>query len=156
SVLRRVHQNFTLPAVDGEIGQSDVGDGVIVPVVSGRGLVMPDVFAGRALDGNDAVGAQVVTCAAGNGGPVTRLSGADINHVVVGIVSDTAPDRAAAAGNPPLLILVPGLGPFRIDRLLERLRRIAGNRIELPQFLSGVRVERREKTADGVFAAAGA
>jgi hypothetical protein len=51
-------------AVDGQIGQHDIGDGVIIPIVAGSGLVMPNVLTGRAADGDDTVRAKVVAFAA--------------------------------------------------------------------------------------------
>jgi len=117
---------------------------------------VPDVLAGRALDGDDAIGAKVVAWTAADRTPGSRLSRTHIDEIFIGIIGHAAPDRAAAARNPPLLGGIPGLGPLRVDGLFEWFGRVAGNRIKLPQFFSGGCVKRREKTADGIFAAAGA
>jgi hypothetical protein len=59
-----VHYHVPQLTVDGQIGQHDIGDGIVIPIVAGSGLVMPNVLAGRAADGDDAVRAKVVALAA--------------------------------------------------------------------------------------------
>src|SRR5262245_53115052 len=150
-----MHRDLSRPAVDAQVRECDVGDGVEIPVIAGDGLVMPNIFAGGAFDRDDAVGAQIVARAAQMGRPWPGLSSADIHEVFIGIVGDASPDSATTTGDPPLFLFIPGLGPLRVYALFDGFRPIARYRIELPQFLPGIRVVSREQTPSRIFTTTG-
>ena len=68
------------------------------------------------------------------------------------VIRHAVPHRAAAADLPPLP--VPGRRGFLHRRILERLRRIAGHRVEAPGATAGHRVVRGEESARRAIAAA--
>ena len=84
--------------------------------------------------------------------PRRAVAGADIQELRVRVVRERVPRRAAAAHLPPFA------GPgFRggLERLrLERLRRIAGHRVEAPGELAGVCVVRGHIAAHAELGAA--
>src|SRR5215471_18598970 len=151
-----MHQHFASLAIDRQIRQCDVGNRVVIPVITGRGLVAPDVFAGRTFHGNDAIRAEVVSGTSRYLSPWAGLACADIDEILIGVISNAAPYRTASTGDPPFLGCIPCFYPLGIDWLLERLRRIARYRVELPEFLSGVGVIGCKESADCIFSTAGA
>ena len=53
AVLRRMHHHALLLAVDGQVGERDLGVGIEVPAVLGRFLEVPRVFAGIGVHRDD-------------------------------------------------------------------------------------------------------
>src|SRR6476646_8344660 len=99
---------------------------------------MPDVFAGGAANGNDAIGTKVIALAARYFGPGAGLSGSHINNVRDRIVGHAVPDRSASADLPQSS--APCLGPVGERGLREGFRGSAGNRVEALGALAGFHV----------------
>ena len=59
-ILRRMHDHLPALSVDRQIGQHQIGDRVVVPVVAGNFLVIPDHFPGGAAHGEDAARIEIV------------------------------------------------------------------------------------------------
>src|SRR5262249_16891377 len=55
SILWRMHQHLTHSSVDTEIGEHDVRNRVVVPIVTGNFLVVPDELSRRAAHGKNGV-----------------------------------------------------------------------------------------------------
>src|SRR5262249_4444996 len=146
--------NLTITAIDAKIEQHQVGDRVKVPIIAGNFLVVPDELAGGASDGNNAVRVQIVAGTSMHVGPGAGLSSADIDNVVVAIVSHTVPYRTASADLPPLI--APRFCSGLERRILERLGWISRNRVEAPCEFAVVDIVCREESADRVLAAADA
>src|SRR5690606_21849062 len=84
--------------------------------------------------------------------PRRAVTGADVEQPRVRVVRERIPGRAAAAHRPPLAVPSPRRRLER--RVLERLLRVSGNRIETPHELAGLRVVRRDEAAHAELGAA--
>src|SRR4051812_47310081 len=109
--------DLAVSAVDSQIEQHEIGNRVVVPIVAGNFLVVPDQLSGRASNGNDAVRIKVIAGAAMHVRPRAGLTGAHVNDVVVTVIGHAVPYGAAAADVPPLV--APGFcGSFQ-GRIFE-------------------------------------
>src|SRR5262245_51773747 len=77
--------------------------------------------------------------------PWRAIARADIDKVGFGIVGQTIPHGCATAVFPPLA--GPRFGGLLERWIFKRLRRIARNSVEAPQFTTVLDVERGEETA---------
>jgi hypothetical protein len=104
AVGRRLHQHLARRAVDLEVGEDDVGRGLVIPLFGGVHLVVPDVFAGVGLQRDDGRQEQVVALALAAAFVIPRVAVADakVDLVELGVIDDGVPDRSAAAVLPPL------------------------------------------------------
>src|SRR6202043_3924548 len=119
---------------------------VIVHRVVRRVLMIPLDLAGRGIDGERAVGVEIVARAVGGIVFRRRISGAPIGDVGVGIVG-AGDVEGAAAGLPGVVLVLPGLAA-----------RIAGggDRIGLPLRVAALGIERHDPIAHPLVAARGA
>ncbi len=117
---------------------------VVVQLVVRRELVVPLQLAGVGVERDDAVAVEVVAKPRRAVPVRRRVAGAEEHEVRLGIVGARVP-HADAAGLPR--VARPGL----VARLAG-----SGNRVEAPDFLAGLRIERRDVAADRAVAAAGA
>src|SRR5213593_90919 len=148
TVLVRLHENLSLPAIDRQVREYESLDAVIIPGIAGNRLVIPFQLARVGSDGQDRTHKQVVF-AFGLPQlfrPWTTVAGSDVNEIRVGIIGHTVPDRSTAPEFPPLS--GPRLGRLFQRRILERFRRIARNRVEPPCELAGVGIVCCKKSAD--------
>src|SRR5690606_24352906 len=133
--------------VDAQSGEDHVLRGGIVPLIAGRGLVMPLVLAGIDIDRDDAGDEQVVAPAgaARVAAPGPAVARADIDQTQVRIVSEGVPRIAPTAVFPPFAV------PCRRGDLLgpggETLSRIARNYPEAPFEFARFRVIGRGEAA---------
>ena len=144
SVAVRPEHRLGRRAAPVEIGQHGDLDGVVVVGVVRRELEVPLQLSGIRIERHDAVGVEIVARPQIRVPVRTGIPDAPERQVRRRIVGRRHPQRSAA-GLPRVAFpgFVAGLaGP--------------GNRVEAPDFLSGARVECRDKTADAVFAAADA
>ena len=132
------------PAVDLQVVQHVHADLVVVPRVVRGVLEVPLELAGGDIEGDGAVGVEVVAGAELGVVAGERITGADDVQVGLGIVGPGLPD-AAAAGLPGVVVVRPGLAAG-----LARL----GHDIPAPQLLAGVDVERRHPAAGAAVAGA--
>src|SRR5581483_5561204 len=128
----------------------------VVPVIAGRLLIVPDIFAGVGVQRDDRGEIEVVAAgrAADLAIPRRAVAGADIDHVEVRIVGDGVPRRAAAAIEPVLAGGIPGLGRGLLRGILERFRGIAGHGEPAPELVAAVGVVGGDVAARAIFGAA--
>ena len=113
AVLRRLHDDLAVLAVDLQLGKHQRLRGGVVPCLAGSRLVVPDIFAGLGLDREDGRQEQVVL---GRGVaqalvPGRAVADADIHDVEIGIVRHAIPGCAAAAALGPFAGVAPrGVG----------------------------------------------
>ena len=153
-ILVRLHQDLAIDAIDREVRQDQLLNRVVIPLLAGRGLVVPDIVAGVGIDRHDRRQEPIVALARAAialipFGPVTDT---EINQIELGIIGDAFPNGAAATALPPLAM--PGLGGFCENRLFHGLRGIAGHGVEAPGKLAGLGVVSRDIAAHPVFGAA--
>ncbi len=145
AVLRRLHHDVALRAVDRQVRRHDRLHGGVVPAVAGRGLVVPRVFAGVGLQRDDRRQEQVVALAAAARlmAPRRPVARADVDEVGDRVVDDRIPRRAAAAGLLPAAVVPRRRGllgedlvgrravglAFRIRRHEEAPRELARGRV---------------------------
>src|SRR5262249_24516256 len=126
--------------------------GVIVPGVSRRRLVVPDILAGASLHGNDRSQVQVV--AVGLVAilivPGRAVAGTEIDEVGLRVIDDRIPHRAAAPQLPP--VAAPGRGGLLHGLVLEAVGGVAGDGVETPGELTRLGVIGTDITADAVLA----
>ena len=133
AVLRCLHDHLARRAADGEIGEDQVLRRGVVPGVAGRGLVVPDVFAGIRVERDDRGQVQVVAAARAAVLLVPRraVADADVEQVELRVVGHRVPHRAAAADLPPLAARPGRRRPLQRGRF-KGLRRIARHGVEAP------------------------
>ena len=120
----------------------------------GAGLVVPDIFSGLRVDGDDALGKEFF---AGDFDPGhfavadVRASGAEYDEAGGVVIGNRMPDVAAA--NFPGALAVPGLrGHFEFF-CFKRFRGIAWDSPETPDFLARFRVVGGQRAANGIVRA---
>src|SRR6185312_7205219 len=93
AVLRRMHHDVPLLAVDEEIGRRDLRRAVEVEALVGSLLVVPHVLAGLGIQSDDRGREQVVTAPgrADLGRPRRAVARADIDVAGYGIIGDAVP-----------------------------------------------------------------
>ena len=113
----------------------------VVPGVAGRGLVVPDVFAGIRVERHDRGQVQVVAAsrAAVLLVPRRAVADPDVEQVQLRVVGHRVPHRPAAADLPPLAARPGRRRPLQRGRF-KGLRRIARHGVEAPFLLAGFRV----------------
>ena len=144
AVAVRPQHHLARTALPLDVGEHRHLRGVVVQLVVRRELVVPLQLAGVGVERDDAVAVQVVAEPRAAVPVGRRIAGAEEHEVRLGVVGAGVPD-AGAAGLPRLAR--PGL----VARLAG-----TGNRVEAPDLLAGLRVERRDVAADRAVAAAGA
>ena len=138
TVLGRLHQHFAGAAVDRQVRKDNVLGRGVIPVVAGRGLVVPDQLAGFGSQRQDRCQVQVVppTGTSVRARPGRAVAGSDVQQVEFRVVGHRVPGGSAPAHFPPLAI--PGFdGAFQLG-VLERLAWIAGHGVEAPGLLARV------------------
>src|SRR5262249_58916525 len=110
-------------AVDIDVGEDHRLGGGVVPVVAGRFLVVPDIFAGVGVQRDQRGEIEIVAAgrAARVAGPGRAVARAYIDHVQFGIEGHGVPGGAAAAVDPVFAGGIPGLGGCRHRVILKRL-----------------------------------
>ena len=133
-----MHQRLHGAAVHLQVGQDDVHVGVVVPGLPGRGLVVPAVLAGVRVQRDDGTQKQVVASsgAAHLAIPRRAVSGADVEQVQFGVVSEAVPGVTTAAELPPLA--GPGIRSHAHGVVLEAVGRVAGHDPETPLLRPGL------------------
>ena len=138
TILRCVHQRLHGAAVHFQVGQDDVHVRVVVPGFPGSGLVVPAVFAGVGVQGDDRTQEQVVASSGTTDLPVPgrAVAGTDVKQVEFSVVGKAVPGVTSAAEFPPLA------GPrFRSHAhgiVLETVGRITGHDPETPRLLASL------------------
>src|SRR5579872_3999362 len=102
SILICLHHNTALAAANREIREHQGLRRVIVPVVSRRCLIVPDVFPIIGAKSKDGSGVEIITLATQFVVPGRCVSSTEINEVKFGIVDDRVPGASAASSLPPL------------------------------------------------------
>ncbi len=104
SVLRRLHDDLARAAIDLQVRENHRLRRGVVPLVAGRFLVMPDVFAGVGIHRDDRCEEQIVAAAGAaiRLHPRAAVADAEINEAQLRVVDDRVPHGAAAALLPPL------------------------------------------------------
>src|SRR5205807_4718797 len=130
SVFVRLHQYGTLLPFDGEGREHQWLGGVVVPVVSWRGLIGPDLFAVANAERDDGSDVKIIALATQPVVPRRAIARAEENKVRFGIVDDGVPRSSTTSCLPPFARPrrrrpAHGLG-------LERFGRIAGHGIRSP------------------------
>ena len=127
TVLGRLQEDLPHLAIHLHVGQSHILNGRIVPIVSGRGLVMPFHFARIGIHGDNGGKKEVVSSARGadRSDPGRTVSHTEIDDIEVGVIDDGIPYGATASDFPPISTL-PGLrrllklGMFKGERGVAR------------------------------------
>ena len=143
-----MHQHPARLAVHRECGQDHVLGRGIIPLVAGRLLEMPDIFAGFWPKRQNRRNEQIIAVAgrAYRLVPVGGVAGADIEQVQLGIIGHRIPRGAPAAA--AVLMRPPFPRPGLRGELFQRLVRylavglagIAGHDVKTPDLGPGVRI----------------
>ena len=156
AVLRRLHQHLARLAVDRQVREHDVLRGGVVPVVAGRGLVVPDVVAGVGVQRDDRRQVQVV--AAARAADVARSTA---SRCRCRRRAGRAPGRRRSRPRPCRPAADFHHSPFQVfaafvefGRARSRPCGIAGHRVEAPGELAGLGVVGGDVAAHAVLAAA--
>ena len=160
AVLGRLHQHLARLPVDLHVGQHDVLRGGVIPRLARRGLVVPDIFAGRRPDRDDAGEVEVIALArpvlAGAAiGAVPRapVADPDIEQAKIRVIGHRIPHRAAAADRVigAQHVHVPGFGGLlEIGGCVFALPSL-WHRVELPQLLAAIGIIGGDKAAHAEF-----
>src|SRR5205823_2065954 len=117
AVLGSVEQGLPHSPADLEVGEDHRRSAVIVPLFGGDLLIVPAIVSGAGIHCDDRAEEEIV--AATRASEMARMrravTGAEIDDMQLGIVSDSVPIVASAASLPPLAL--PGLGGHRHDRV---------------------------------------
>src|SRR5262249_10318770 len=115
-----------------------------VPIPGIVGMILEVAFdrAAGGVEGDNRAGIEIVAGAL-IAEPRAAVAGAPEGEVGPGVVGARDPDRGAAA-----FIVIAARRPGLASGLTRR-----GDRVRLPQFLPGLRIERREEAAHAQFAA---
>ena len=151
-VLGRGHHDVAPFAVNRQVRHHDLI--VFVVHAFGAGLVVPDVFSRLRIDRNDALREKFFAgdLCAGHFAVANVSAGSAKNDEPGGVVIRNGMPHIAAADFPGAFS-VPGFrGHFQFFGF-ERLRRIAGNRPETPDFLASFGIVGCQCTADRVVRA---
>src|SRR5262249_54421660 len=98
AVLRRLHDDVAILAVDLQVRHRDLLNSSVVPRIPLDLLVVPDVLAGLGFQRDDGRQEQVIALAtrvADLRGPRRTVANADEYQVRLGVVRDAVPDSAA-------------------------------------------------------------
>src|SRR5581483_2290669 len=87
------------PAIDRELHERDIRDGIEVPAIARGFLVVPCVMSGIGIDRDDGGDEQIVAAILGAEIliPGIAVAGAEVELVEVRVVDDRIPDVAAAS-----------------------------------------------------------
>src|SRR5262245_16143640 len=141
-----MNEELAILGIDLAVDDDLRAGGVVVAVVVGGVLEEPLHLAGRGIEGDRAVGEQIVARPVRGIVARRRVAGAPIGEVVLRIVGAGHVERAAA-GLPGVLLVLPGLAAG-----------LAGRRNDerLPLLLAGFGVEAGKPVAHAIVAAGGA
>src|SRR5690606_2700764 len=140
TVLGGMDDDVALLAVEVQVGNHHGADGVIVPGIAGRFLVVPDVFASIGVDGHYRCDEQVVTTVrvAHLAVPGRTVAGAEVEQVRNRVIDGRVPDGAATALFPIGDVIGPGFGSHAQVIAFEAVLRIAGHGPEAPLLFAGL------------------
>ena len=102
SVFVRLHHDTALLAVDGKSGQHQRLRRVVVPIVSRRCLIVPDLFAVVGSERDDGSDVEIIALASQPVVPRRCVSCAEVYEVEFWIVHHRVPHASTTAGLPPL------------------------------------------------------
>ena len=148
-------QHLEERVVAGDVRQDRNLHRVVVVRVVRRELEVPAQLPGVGVERHHRAGVEVVARPLGPVVVGTRVAGAPVDQVQLRVVRARQPGRGAAV-HPGLRVAV-GLRVrrARLPGLVTRLAR-SRNRVEAPDLLAGLGVERRDEPADALIAARGA
>src|SRR5262249_43032926 len=145
AVTARMEQDLPILTVYPGVDENVAAGLVVVAVIVGRVLVIPPDLAGRGIEGDCAVGVEIVArtiaCIKGR----YRVAGAPIGQVGDGVIGARAVERAAT-GAPRIVLVLPGLAAG-----LARRR----DRKRLPKQVAAPGIKRSEPTPRAMVAARG-
>ena len=135
-----MQHDLALAAVDLEVGENDVHVRVVIPGVTGHGLIVPDILSRVRIECDDRAQEEIVTSIRASDLPVPgrAVAGADVELIEFGVIGEAMPGVAAATVAPPLS--GPRLRGHRHRVVLEAVRRVARHDPEAPSLLAGLGV----------------
>src|SRR6185312_5990629 len=153
SVLRRLHDHFTLAASDVQVQDHQLLHAVEVPVIVGDGLVVPLELPRLLIDRKNRARVEIVQIlpTAELLHPRLGVARSDIDQICFRIVCDAIPDRSAAALR--VEVAAPRLRGSTHRFVLERLRGIARHGIKAPRLRARPGVVRIDEAARRLIAA---
>src|SRR5690606_15582102 len=145
-VLGRMDNDVALLAVEVQIGGHHRADGVVVPGIARRFLVVPDVFAGIGIHGDDGGNEQVVTVVrvAHLAVPGRAVASAEVEQVGDRVINGRIPDGATATLFPVATVSAPGVRGHAQVLTLEAVFGIAGHGPEAPYLFTRLGVVGRD------------
>ena len=140
-ILRGLQQHIPVRAGDSECRQHDGRCRVVVPALTGRLLVMPDVLAGIGVHGDDRGDEEIVAArrTAVRAVPWRAIAGSEVHKICFRVVGNAIPGVAATT-TAPIAFRVPGLGRHFQGLALVGLGGITGHGIEAPYEPPGLQV----------------
>ena len=149
AVLGRLHHHVLLFTRHQDVGNRERRCTVVIKAFHWRGLVVPLVLAGFRIQRHDGGDKQVVAAIRRTQirRPGNAVPGPEDHRFGLRVVENAVPNRAAAAGFPP--VTGPGIGRHGHHaigcRVIGTLGRIARHGPKAPQRLAGFRIVRREE-----------